>query len=101
MQAQAKGVELLYKSSAELPEGFDRIAFDVDASQLSLVIRNLVSNALRATPAGGKVTVSAKIEMRPEENSPRILHFVPVASEEIQYLLKVEVRDTGCGISKV
>ncbi len=50
---------------------------DVDAGRIAQVIRNLLSNAIRHTPAGGQVVVSARAE-RPN--------------------LVIEVRDTGSGI---
>jgi signal transduction histidine kinase len=48
-----------------------------DALQLKQLFRNLIGNAIKYTPPGGAVTVSARVEM---DN------------------LRVDVRDTGCGI---
>jgi len=51
----------------------------VDANQLSQVLMNLLLNAAEATPAGGRITVSAA---------------------KLSYVesIEIRVRDTGCGI---
>ena len=54
-----------------------------DASKLSQVIRNLVSNAIKFTPVGGIVTISAYGK---DDRGP---------------VLCVTVKDTGVGIAKV
>lgn len=51
----------------------------LDAVRVQHVLRNLLGNALYATPAGGHVTISARY-----------------ATE--QKLLEMRVKDTGCGI---
>jgi two-component system OmpR family sensor kinase/two-component system sensor histidine kinase BaeS len=70
--AESRGVTL----SARLPGTLPQIQADPD--RLAQVLRNLVSNALRHTPAGGSVTVEA----------------VQQAAN-----LEISVRDTGEGIS--
>ena len=52
-------------------------------SALQQVILNLISNAIRHTPAGGRVTVSLRIEPITENDERRVI---------------VEFSDTGCGI---
>src|SRR5579884_2325350 len=69
------GVTLEIALPANLPELF------VDATRIQQVLRNLLSNALRFTPAGGRVTIAARV--------------VPDEHERIE----VNVRDTGCGIA--
>lgn len=56
-----------------------------DGTRLSQVLLNLLSNALKFTPAGGRITLSVRQEALPE--SPELVrtHFV--------------VRDTGIGMS--
>jgi len=51
--ALSAGVELTIEVPNDLPE------LDVDARRIRQVISNLVANALRHTPTGGRVTVSA------------------------------------------
>lgn len=69
---QQQNIELGVNVSSDLPKIWG------DAQQLSWVINNLVNNALRYTPARGKVTISA---------------------EQSGEALKVYVADTGRGIS--
>jgi len=59
--AKDQGVTL----GVELPEDLPRVW--ADKSRISHVFGNLLSNGLKHTPAGGKITVSAK----PEENGVR------------------------------
>ena len=58
----------------------------VDGARFTRVIANLVSNALKFTPRGGIVTVSASIVQTG-------------VSEKLS--LRISVTDTGAGISKV
>ena len=51
---------------------------DLDAGRIAQVIRNLLSNAIRHTPAGGRVVVSARV---------------------LGSTVAVEVRDSGSGIA--
>ena len=73
--ATEKGVEL----ALDLPENLPQVQGDEE--RLSRVVTNLVGNALRFTPSGGRVEVSA----RTEAASGRLL---------------VSVSDTGSGIPK-
>jgi two-component system sensor histidine kinase BaeS len=52
-QAVKKEIELLVDAAPTLPE------INVDPERMAQVLNNLVSNALRHTPAGGRVTLSA------------------------------------------
>lgn len=72
MQAEQQNVALRVDAGTDLP------AIDVDSQRIAQVLSNLVSNALRHTPAGGRVTLAA----RP----------VPGAVE-------LTVQDTGSGIA--
>jgi NtrC-family two-component system sensor histidine kinase KinB len=53
LQVEARGVRLEVDAPPDLPQ------VDVDRSQIERVIGNLVTNALRATTAGGAITVTA------------------------------------------
>ena len=72
IQAQEKGIEIRVDAS----EGTGEIS--IDSERMSQVLGNLVSNALRYTPHGGEIVLSAK-------------------GEEGQTIL--EVRDNGAGIA--
>ena len=71
--AQAAGVELQLEIADDIP------LLEVDPVRIREVISNLVANALRHTPAGGSITVDAR---------------VADAGHEVV----VTVRDTGSGI---
>jgi NtrC-family two-component system sensor histidine kinase KinB len=73
LQFSGKNVKLNINTDSTIPE------FLADYQQLSWVVSNLVTNALRFTDSGGSVTVDAA--MNGED-------------------LVVAVRDTGCGIEK-
>ena len=53
LQVEARGVRVDVDAPADLP----RVA--VDPSQIERVIGNLVTNAMRATPSGGRIAVAA------------------------------------------
>jgi NtrC-family two-component system sensor histidine kinase KinB len=53
LQVEARGIRLAVDASPDLPQ------VAVDRSQIERVIGNLVTNAMRATPAGGAITVTA------------------------------------------
>ncbi|MDP2728637.1 MAG: ATP-binding protein, partial [Dehalococcoidia bacterium] len=75
-QAQSKGISLEIVASDGLP------LVEADADRVSQVLANLLSNALRHTPAGGKVTLTLQ-ELQ----------------EGTETLLRVSIADTGSGIS--
>ncbi len=71
-QAESASVELFLDASDTLPEVL------ADAKRIEQVVTNLISNALKATPKGGKIFVSA---------------------ERSDDAVTVSVRDTGIGLS--
>ncbi len=73
-QAEKKGVRFSVLAPSDLP------LIRADFGRMHQVLTNLLSNALKFTPAGGSVTVSAAVEGR---------------------VLRVEVADTGIGIAEV
>jgi two-component system phosphate regulon sensor histidine kinase PhoR len=73
LQAQAERAGL--QVSVDLPSALPKVM--ADAQRIQLVLTNLIHNAIKFTPSGGQVTISAE----------------PVANE-----LVVAVRDTGVGI---
>lgn len=70
--AQQAGVALSYQVERRLPE------LDCDGQRIEQVLTNLVANALKFTPSGGCVTVTAQLQ----ENAVEFC-----------------VTDTGCGIA--
>ncbi len=70
--------------TVEVPFDFQHIY--ADAVRIQQVLRNLISNALRFTPAGGNVTIATAIVQK-------------AGSEEEEKLLELQVRDTGTGIA--
>lgn len=57
----------------------------VDALRVQQVLRNLLSNALRFTPAGGQITITA--------------HALPIPENEEEAVMEIRVQDTGHGIA--
>lgn len=55
MEAEEQGVEVKLKAPGKLPK------VELDAKQFSRVFANVVGNAVKFTPRGGKVTVTARI----------------------------------------
>jgi two-component system OmpR family sensor kinase/two-component system sensor histidine kinase BaeS len=73
-QAEQKGVSL----EVELPENLPSV--QIDSDRITQVLNNLIGNALRYTPEGGRITVSA------------------VKSSGPSGAIQVSVSDTGPGI---
>lgn len=61
----------------------DELTMDYDAEKLQRVLSNLLSNALKFTPAGGNVYVSVAQQQHHQTDAPTLL---------------IKVRDTGAGI---
>ncbi|MFQ6057640.1 MAG: sensor histidine kinase [Anaerolineae bacterium] len=80
-QAREKGITL----AADLPPSLPILSFDAD--RIRQVIGNLVSNALRYTPAGGTVTVRGSV-----------VRSRPSPAGDLTAVL-IEVTDTGRGIA--
>ncbi len=53
-QAEQQGIALHVQADPDLP------ALDIDPERMAQVLGNLVSNALRYTPAGGRITLAAR-----------------------------------------
>src|SRR5207248_3232932 len=68
-----------------------------DAVRIQQVLRNLLSNALRFTPAGGRVTIIVTVVERVGEYLEN--GHEPLAESDERKWLKIEVSDTGCGIA--
>ena len=86
--AEARGVELacVYGEGASILRG--------DATRLQQVVWNLVSNAIKFTPPGGRVEIRLSEEGEPRSAGSAMLSVSPVHS------VAIAVSDTGIGISK-
>lgn len=62
------------------------IELEADQDRLTQVLTNLMANALKWTPAGGKITVEAKK--------------IEVAGSPVSEFVQIRIRDTGPGIPK-
>jgi len=60
-----------------------------DAVRIQQVLRNLINNALRFTPSGGEITITASVQENTYED----------ISKEHARVVVLQVSDTGCGIA--
>ena len=89
LTAQSKGIELSSAVSQDMPSVY------VDSERTIQVLSNLLNNALKFTPEGGKITVSAmqKTGVPPSEGDTEEIMEAFVGN------IVVSVADTGIGIS--
>src|SRR5262249_55581219 len=86
----------------EVPSEFPLLLGDSD--RLQQVLLNLVDNAIKYTPAGGTVTVTAKTGQSPEsgvqglESKGQSPSEMEIEAELEGGWMEVTVADTGCGI---
>ncbi|HEX6556675.1 MAG TPA: PAS domain-containing sensor histidine kinase [Ktedonobacteraceae bacterium] len=88
LMATDNGIDII----VDIPHDFPPIY--ADAVRVQQVLRNLISNALRFTPSGGNVTISATTTNRLDNDQSNLL-----SAAESGRLLKLDVRDTGHGIA--
>ena len=79
--AEESGVQLTVEAADDLP------SINVDVERMTQVLRNLVSNALRYTPHGGKIVLGAEVG----ENG----HF---GDAQYRRFITLTISDTGNGI---
>ena len=78
-EADKKEIQIIYKESAE------KLHFLCDVTKIEEIFTNLISNAIKYTPEGGKIYVSKEVLPCEKEGYIRI---------------KTIIEDTGIGISK-
>jgi PAS domain S-box-containing protein len=82
-QAQANGLSLSLELAPDLP------TIESDPARVAQVIANLVSNAIKYTPRGGRITLRAQAPVAPVAR---------VARTDGEWIV-IEVADTGKGIA--
>jgi two-component system sensor histidine kinase BaeS len=102
--ATAAGIELGATVDADLP------LLDLDPVRIREVIGNLVANALRHTPAGGRITIGARVVRAPGATGARggratrgaratiVAGATRAAGAAGGDAIEITVRDTGSGI---
>lgn len=108
IQAHQYNVSLDY----HIPESLRYLSVTVDFNRFSQVIRNLVSNSLKFTPSGGKITVS--VSEQKNMNSTIFFDSDSSLTDELSSIsrnssrhpqggdyLRIDISDTGAGMSKV
>jgi signal transduction histidine kinase len=79
------------------PELFENAYLRVDVNKIGQVLRNMISNALKFTPAGGTVKLVCKLTNALGE--PLTVFDESSADQDVNF--RFEVHDTGPGISQV
>eukprot|EP00602_Paraphysomonas_sp_CaronLab_P005235 CAMPEP_0185037546 /NCGR_PEP_ID=MMETSP1103-20130426/32118_1 /TAXON_ID=36769 /ORGANISM="Paraphysomonas bandaiensis, Strain Caron Lab Isolate" /LENGTH=487 /DNA_ID=CAMNT_0027575573 /DNA_START=1011 /DNA_END=2474 /DNA_ORIENTATION=- len=82
-QATEERIKLVYSGDECFPRDVYSISISIDDVKFTMAMRNLISNALKFTPAGGAVTISALLLEERESEGPCV---------------RITVKDTGCGI---
>eukprot|EP00602_Paraphysomonas_sp_CaronLab_P012206 CAMPEP_0185038082 /NCGR_PEP_ID=MMETSP1103-20130426/33292_1 /TAXON_ID=36769 /ORGANISM="Paraphysomonas bandaiensis, Strain Caron Lab Isolate" /LENGTH=496 /DNA_ID=CAMNT_0027576353 /DNA_START=935 /DNA_END=2426 /DNA_ORIENTATION=+ len=87
-QASEEQICLIYSGDECFPSDIQSAWVAVDNIKFTMVMRNLLSNALKFTAAGGTITVSARLLGREEL----------AVLEGDDPMVRITVKDTGCGI---
>ena len=82
--AKDRGITITVDLPASVPDLY------ADAERLQQVVRNLLSNALRFTPEGGHIAITASVSAEKEDG---------MGGREARRAVKLRVSDTGRGIA--
>lgn len=87
-QAQKKRIALRMEVARDLPQ------LKADREKVRQCLINLLGNAVKFTPAGGQITVSARVWVGPRRALSEDARFGPVD----ETFVRIDVSDTGIGI---
>ncbi|MCB4807891.1 response regulator [Tamlana sp. 62-3] len=85
-----KEIEYKFKSSS------DKIIAIFDFDKVEKIVTNLISNALKFTTSGGRITVSIN-QVKSNANKPKSLFF---SNKKLSDYVEIIVKDTGVGLDK-
>jgi PAS domain S-box-containing protein len=88
--ANSKSIELV----TQIPHGLEVFA---DTNMLQTVIRNLVSNAVKFTPKGGKVSLSAKVGDFKSVEISILDHGIGMSPEMVDNLFRLDIKTNRLG----
>jgi two-component system phosphate regulon sensor histidine kinase PhoR len=95
--ASKKGITLHLEIPPDLPPAF------ADRDRLQQILINLVDNAIKFTPAGGSIAVSAHVRSYPEGAERQNFGFstsdIGRGTSDASKYMEISVQDTGTGIS--
>ena len=87
-QAVAKNIEFTLNKEENLPDVY------IDAHRIDQILSNLITNALKFTESGGKISIDASLV----NNVDKEILINPYAKSFDGKFIKISVKDTGVGI---
>lgn len=103
VNARERGISFNFHRDLVLVDNACTGCLHIDSSKMGQVLRNLISNALKFTPSGGTVTISLQYVANPTDEDSGVHPLVDaddVESTCSNQLLRIEVSDSGVGISE-